>query len=427
MTVNLVQGTDTAGEPGDGPVALACRAASRWRHTARPIVCGVASMSERPTGGMRGTGQDGGLVLCRVAGVPVLLAPSWWLGALVVVVLYAPLVERLLPGAGWLTSWALAAMFALLLAVSVLAHELGHTLVALRMGIPVRRVRLFLLGGLSEVARTPRRPGQEGLVAAAGPAVSVVLALACAALVPAVPPDGAVWLLVAQCAVANAAVAVFNLLPGLPLDGGRMMRAAVWKLTGQRAKGTKAAVVGGGAVAVALLGWAFWGFADGSEDRWLRLGVCLVTGWFVVSGARAELAAEQRRAWPVGVDIADLMLPVLQLPAESPVSDALAAAAGRGVVLVRADGVAAGLLDTAAARRLAASTPGAPAELAAEPVLAESVLLMSEPGDEIAERVRQTAAWQFLVVDDDGRPAGVLRREDLTAATSGRMGQGHPA
>ena len=111
---------------------------------------------------------------------------------------------------------------------------------------------------------------------------------------------------------------------------------------------------------------------------------------------------------------------MLQLPAESPVADALAASAGRGVVLVRADGVAAGLLNQMAAERLAASAPHAPAEQAAEPIRAETVLLDAEPGEEIAERVRAAAAWQFLVVDGDGRPAGVLYREDLRAALAAR-------
>ncbi|MEU0511933.1 MULTISPECIES: site-2 protease family protein [Amycolatopsis] len=366
------------------------------------------------------TTADGGLLLFRVQDVPVLLAPSWWVGSLVVVVLYQPLVDRLLPGATAATSWALAAAFAVLLGLSVLAHELGHCVVALRMGIPVRRLRLFLLGGLSEVARTPRRPGQEGLIAAAGPVVSVLLAAFCGLLMFAVPPDGAVWLLVAECAVANLAVGVFNLLPGLPLDGGRMLRAGVWAVTGRRASGTHAAVVGGGIVAAGLLVWAMFGMVSGTEDRWLRLGVCVVTAWFVAAGAASELAADANRGWPEGLAVTELTRPVLQLPAESPVSDALAAAAGRGVVLVRADGVAAGLLDEGAAERLAETSPQAPAELAAEPIRAETVLLASEPGEEIAERVRETAAWQFLVVDDEGRPAGVLRREDLRSALSAR-------
>ncbi|MCP2180183.1 Zn-dependent protease (includes SpoIVFB) [Prauserella alba] len=366
----------------------------------------------------RGTVTDGGLLLFRVDGVPVLLSPSWWVGSLLIVVLYSPLVGRLLPGAGPGVSWALAGAFAVLLGLSVLAHELGHVLVALRLGIPVRRLRLFLLGGLSEVARSPEKPKQEGLVAAAGPLVSVLLAVFCGLLLVAVPPGGAVWLLVAQCAVANLAVGVFNLLPGLPLDGGRMLRAGVWSLTGNRASGTRVAVFGGGLVALALLVWALWGLAEGSDDRWLRLGVCAVTAWFVVTGATGEMAAEQRRSWPVGLALGELTRPVLQLPAESPVESALSASAGRGVVLVRADGVAAGLLDETAAEQLAAESPRAPAELAAEPIRAETVLLESEAGDAVIERVAEVAAWQFLVVDDEGRPAGVLHRDDLRAALS---------
>jgi Zn-dependent protease len=361
------------------------------------------------------TGRDG-VLLFRFAGVPVLLSPSWWLGSAAVVVFYAPLVSRLLPGSGAVMSITLAMAFAVLLGVSVLAHELGHCVVALRLGLPVRRVRLFLLGGLSEIARTPRRPGHEGAVAVAGPAVSVVLAGFCWLLLAVVPGDGPIWLLVLECALANTAVAVFNLLPGLPLDGGRMLRAGVWSLTGQRGIGTRVAAVGGWVVAGLLVIWALWGLATGRPDRWLWLGVSVLTAWFVIDGAGGELAAEQRRTWPPGLRLADLVSPILQLPAESPVSSALSAAAGRGVVLVRADGVAAGLLDRVAAERLAESSPMAPAEYAAEPIRPESVLLDSEPGEEIVERVLETAAWQFLVIDQDGRPAGVLRREDLRAA-----------
>jgi hypothetical protein len=129
-----------------------------------------------------------------------------------------------------------------------------------------------------------------------------------------------------------------------------------------------------------------------------------------------EFSAEQRRTWPEGLLLADLVQPILQLPAESPVASALDASAGRGVVLVRADGVAAGLLDRATAERLASQSPLSPAEQAAEPIRPETVLLESEPGEEIIERVHETAAWQFLVVDEEGRPSGVLRREDLKAA-----------
>ncbi|MEV6231584.1 site-2 protease family protein [Saccharopolyspora shandongensis] len=364
--------------------------------------------------------NDGGLLLFRIAGVPVLLSPSWWLGAALIVLLYTPLVGRILPGAGIWESALLAAVFTVLLAVSVLLHELGHCIVALRLGLPVRRVRLFLLGGLSEISRTPPKPTQEGLIAAAGPAVSMVLALVTGIGWFALVPGGAIWLLVAQTCVANLAVAVFNLLPGLPLDGGRMLRALTWRLTGKRATGTTAGVIGAGAVAAVLIGWALVGLLNNAQDQWLRLGVCVLMAWFVVAGASAEHAAEQRKRWPAGLALGDLVRPVLQLPAESPVGDALLAAAGRGVVLVRADGIAVGLLDQTAAERLATHTPNEPAERAAEPVDPDTILLDSETPDAILERVQSVLAWQFLVVDGEGRPSGVLRREDLRNALRSR-------
>ncbi len=169
-------------------------------------------------------------------------------------------------------------------------------------------------------------------------------------------------------------------------------------------------------MAVGLLVWALWGLAQGSDDRWLRLGVCAVTAWFVATGATGEFAAESARDWPRGVSVRELVRPVLQLPAESPVSAALTASAGRGVVLVRADGVAVGLLDIGAAEELAVDSPQAPAERAAEPIRPETVLLTCDGADEIAEHVAEVPTWQFLVVDAEGRPAGVLRRDDLARA-----------
>lgn len=378
----------------------------------------VAGMSTTP-GPARVRPGDGSMLLGRVAGVPVLLSPSWWVGAAVIVLLYTPLVGRILQGAGVWTSAVIAATFTVLLAVSVLLHELGHCLVALRLGLPVRRVRLFLLGGISEISRTPAQPRQEGLIAAAGPAVSLVLAATTGLGWVALNDVGAVWLLVAQTCVANLAVGVFNLLPGLPLDGGRMLRALSWWLSGRRHLGTVVGVVGAGVVAFALVVWALVGLFGDDPGRWLRLGVCVMLAWFVVAGAVSEYRAERRKQWPEGLRLHQLVQPVLQLPAESPVSDALMAAAGRGVVLVRADGIAVGLLDQSSAERLARNSPHEPAERAAEPVTAETVLLEGDTPETILQRVRNAAAWQFLVLDEEGRPSGVLRRDELRRAVEG--------
>jgi Zn-dependent protease len=372
------------------------------------------------TARIRSADEIGGLLLFRLRGVPVLLAPSWWVGSVILTLLTAPLVGRLLPGTSGLASIGLATAFALLLGASVLAHELGHCLVAMKMNIPVHRLRLFLLGGLSEVGRTPRQPGQEGWVAAAGPAVSLLLAVVFGAGILVTPDGGPIRLLVVGCAVANASVAAFNLLPGLPLDGGRILRAGVWAITGKRGIGTKAAVVGGAGVAIGLMVWALTGLVAGTVYEWLLLAVCVLTAWFVVVGASSELAAEHRHSWPDGMTLAEVTRPILQLPAESPVGDALFAAAGRGVVLVREDGLAVGLLDELAAQELIRHSPGAYAEEAAQPIRPDTVLFDSETGEDIIDRVRETAAWQFLVVNDEGKPAGVLRREDLNAALAAR-------
>jgi Zn-dependent protease len=366
------------------------------------------------------TGEVGGLLLFRFRGIPVLLAPSWWVGTIVITLLCAPLVGRFLPGTSGLASVGIALVFAILLAASVLAHELGHCVVALKLNIPVHRLRLFLLGGLSEIGRTPRRPSHEGWVAAAGPAVSLVLGGAFFACLLIAPGSGPLHLLVAACAWTNLAVGVFNLLPGLPLDGGRMLRAGVWASTGKRGLGTRITVIGGGAVAVGLVIWALTGLVAGSAMQWLLLGTCVLTAWFVVVGASSELAAEQRHSWPEGMTLGEVTRPVLQLPAESPVADALYAAAGRGVVLVRADGMAVGLLDEVTAQQLASYSPMSPASDAAQPIRPDTVLFDSESGEDIIDRVRDTASWQFLVVDDDGRPSAVLRREDLKAALAAR-------
>jgi len=364
---------------------------------------------------------DGELRVARVFGVPVLLTPSWWLGALVVTVAYLPVVRAVLPDVEDLAGLGIAVSMTVLLCGSVLAHELGHCAAALRLGLPVRRVRLFLLGGVSELARPPLRPRDDALIAAAGPAVSAAIAALAGAAALAADASTVLWLLAVQLAVTNAVVAAFNLLPGLPLDGGRVLRAAVWSATGRRAAGSRGAAVGGVLVGLALVVWGLSVLGSGAPGSWLQFGVAVLMAWYVLAGAFAELGRQRQPA--ATVQLIGLVQPLLQLPAESPIADALHAAAGRGVLLVRADGVAAGLLDPETAAELAGHAPLAPAGGAAQPVLPDAVLLDSElRGDPTAalERVQASPEWQFLVVDADGLPAGVLRRADVYAALAER-------
>jgi Zn-dependent protease len=169
------------------------------------------------------TARDG-VRLGRVLGVPVFVAPSWFLFAAFVVLTYGPALAE---EQGRARAYTAAAAFAVLLLGSVLLHEVGHCLVARAFGLPVRRITVTFLAGLTEITSPPQTPAREYAVAVAGPMVSLLLAGLGFGSLPLLDEGSLVRLLMEILAVTNTAVAVFNLLPGLPLDGGRVLRAAV--------------------------------------------------------------------------------------------------------------------------------------------------------------------------------------------------------
>ncbi len=164
-------------------------------------------------------------------GVPLFFAPSWLLIAALLTASYGPFVQQSVPGISASSAYLLAFAYTVLFALCVLAHELGHTAVSLLLHRPVRRVVIFLLGGVSEIEREPDRPRDEFLIAAAGPLISVVLTGLAALGYLVTPHDSMLGVLLLLLTWANGVVVVFNVLPGLPLDGGRLVRAAIWALT----------------------------------------------------------------------------------------------------------------------------------------------------------------------------------------------------
>jgi Zn-dependent protease len=391
-----------------------------------PTVAGRARPWHYPSGvtpsdpGTGGTGPAGaatrGFAVGRIGGVPIVIAPSWVLSVAVIAALGVPVISQVVPG----TSTALAIVVSITLGValgaSVLAHELGHCLAARHLGMTVVSVRLYLLGGVSELARVPRSPREEAVIAAAGPAVSGAVAGVFALLVRLTESGSVSWLLVVLIALSNLVVALFNLLPALPLDGGRVLRAGVWRASGNRRAGTTAAVIGGYLIALLLAGWAVVMVIDDGAAGLLPAGVAIATALFVVVGAVAEGRPRRRTGWPPGTTLASLARPIAELPTETPVEFALDTASRRAVILTEGDGVARGLLDVAAARELAGRDPRAPASLVARALPPEAVLLDDDDPVEILERTRSVGATDFLLVDDLGRPAGVVSRQDLVAA-----------
>lgn len=189
--------------------------------------------------------------LGRIFGIRVSLHLSWFLILGLVGLGSARAYAEADPGLSSPSLLAMGAATALLFFACLLAHELGHALVARRLGARVRGITLFLLGGLSEISEEISVPGNEFAIALAGPLVSAALGGAFA--LTALAAEGPVEAVAASLALGNLFLALFNLIPGLPLDGGRLLRAGIWRVTGDRRRATQIGVAGGRLLALALL------------------------------------------------------------------------------------------------------------------------------------------------------------------------------
>jgi Zn-dependent protease len=282
----------------------------------------------------------------------LLARPSLLLMGIVLVVVFAPRFEDQTQT----DPYVVAAIFVVALYASVLLHEIAHVLAARAFGMRVPSVTLNLLGGETSIEGESRTPWQELATAIVGPLVSLAIGLgarwAAANLDPGVLHD-VVW----SIGWVNILVAVFNMLPGLPLDGGRVFRAVIWQVTGNEEAGTRFAawlgrLAAAGLVLLTLLR------ADFSGDRWsVDVIVALVVGWFLWEGAGQALKHAGSRARINRLDARSLLEPVGEvppgtptLPADlrgAPLVHAMAAEPSETYVLVERDGSVAGLLRTA--------------------------------------------------------------------------------
>ena len=230
--------------------------------------------------------------LGRLFGIRIGVDPSWFL-------VFAFITWSIAGGfAQQHTSWSAAGVWtaavsaSLIFFASILLHELGHSLTSILLRVPVRSITLFLFGGVAELAAEPRRARDEFLIAIAGPATSLLLALAFGVLWLSVGGDHPVAVVAGWLAGVNLGVGVFNMLPGFPLDGGRVLRAALWGATGDLTRATRWAgrvgmVVGAGFV---TLGAAI---AVGTGNLFYGLFLGFM-GWFLVRSARQHVALSVR-------------------------------------------------------------------------------------------------------------------------------------
>jgi len=359
--------------------------------------------------------------IARPFGIPVFISPYWFLIAGLFVFLYASgLVQSSVPGT---LRYPVAAAFVVLLYASVLVHELSHSLVARGFGLPVRRILLYPLGGFSEIEREPPTPGREFLVSAAGPAISLALAAGGYALTRAIP-GGVLWVLLDQLYLANLLVGVFNLLPGLPLDGGRMLRAGVWKVTGRPGQATVVAAWAGRVLAVAVLVVPFALAArTGNSLQFFDVAWLAVIAIFMWTGAGQALRATRVRERLPGLQARTLARRAIPIPANLPLAEAIRradAAQARALVVVdHEDRPIAIVNETAVMATPPQRRPWIEAGSLARTIDPGLVLPADLSGMALIDAVRRTPASEYLLVEQTGQVFGVLATADLDHAFAG--------
>ncbi len=372
--------------------------------------------SQEEQSDQRGPKQHG-FVVARPFGIPVYVSPYWFVIAGVFIVIYANNLSALSRD----LRYAVAAAFVVLLYVSVLFHELSHSVVARGFGLPVRRILLYPLGGVSEIEREAPTPGRQFAVAAAGPALSLVLAVAGWGLTK-VAPYGVTGVLIRQLMFANFVVAAFNLLPGLPLDGGQMLRAVIWKITGRPGAATIAAAWAGRVLAVGLLVIPFFSGSLAGGDIVSSLWV-IVIAVFMWTGATQSIKATRFRERLPALQARRLARRAVSVPASTPLAEAVRQAdesGARAIVVVDHDNAPLGIVSEAAVMATPPQRrPWVDTGSMARTIEPSMVLSADLQGMALLDAIRRTPATEYLLVEASGEVVGVLAARDLDQVFAG--------
>ncbi len=358
--------------------------------------------------------------LGRIFGIPVGVSYTWFAIFILVSFLVFDQLSFHLPRWGPVAIAGMAGATGLLFFGSILVHELAHSLMATRHSLPVRGITLFLLGGVSHISREARRPWIEFMVAVVGPLMSLGLAAALLAVAFFVAPvfltgrlREAVTVVAFLLGWTNLALGVFNLLPGFPLDGGRVLRAGIWGLTGNYWLATNVAVISGQAFAVALAVGSVFIFLQ--TNSFLNLWPVMVSVFIFIAATSARSAARDRRRL-ASVTLGEVVAPDL-VPAEATIAEAVSLhlmRTGRSAALVGVDGVPAGVLHLGELRRLPRDVWGIASTIQVmTPLSSFSALESSQPASEAIELLEEEDHPPGVLVAENGRLVGVVTRGDL--------------
>ncbi|WP_106124867.1 site-2 protease family protein [Pseudosporangium ferrugineum] len=374
--------------------------------------------------------RRGGREVARVLGIPVFVNASMLLLAVLVTVVYGGYAENEL-GLAAPFAYAVGLGFVVCLLGSVLLHELGHALTARRYGIGVRGITLELLGGWTEMDRDAPTPRVDALVSLAGPAVSLVLGVLATAAALLLPGRTVAGEIAFQLAASNIIVAIFNVLPGLPLDGGRALRAGLWAVTRDRNRATELAAWSGRAIALLT---AFAVFTLYRLDLLTLFGLVfiLLVVFTLWQGAGQSIRlARMTRRFPL-VDLAKLARPLFAVPSGTSIAEAqrradAAEPARKGLAVVDSSGRVVALVDgTAAAAVPAERRPWVSVDSVARDVARLPAMRVGLTGEQVVRAVQAHPGAQYVVTSGED-VVGVLNVADLAELLEPRRPARRPA
>jgi Zn-dependent protease len=353
-----------------------------------------------------------------VAGSDVLVSGSWFLVAGLIAVITAPAIEEAEPGLGGLKYVAGLAL-AVLLYLSVLAHEASHAYMARHYGLPVSHITLQFFGGMTHIEGEPARPRHEFWVSVVGPLSSLGVA-GVAFLASLAVPDGLVGLAFSGLAYTNLFVGIINLVPGLPLDGGRILKAVVWGATGDTFRGTIVAAWGGRIVALLALGWPFLATLAGSKPSMIDFVFAGVISIFLWSGATTALESARVRSRLPYLVARDLARRTLTVPSELPLAEAVRRAqevqAG-SIVTVTSTGTPVGVVNEAALLSVPDDRRAwVPVSSVTRTLEVGLQLPAGIGGEDLIRAISARPAGEYLLLDTDGSIFGVLSTADVDRA-----------
>jgi Zn-dependent protease len=353
--------------------------------------------------------------LGRIFNIPIGLDYSWFL---IFGLIAWSLATSYFPAEfkNWSTAeyWIVGAATAILFFVSVLLHELGHSIVALRYKIPVRSITLFIFGGIAQIAAEPPSAVAEFLIAIAGPLVSFLLAGFFAVMQLSAGSLAPLFALAQYLAYINGTLGLFNLIPGFPLDGGRVFRAIVWGVTHNFQRATTIAATVGRVVAFLFILVGVWQIFTGNlfNGVWIAF-----IGWFLESAANAQLSQQHLHNLLAGHTVSQAMSQNYALvPGElslQQLADEHILGSGRRFFVVEQMGQPIGLLTITSLNKIPRSDWSRMTAAQAMTPVDQFHLLKSDTGlAEALEEMNMDDIGQLPVIDD-GKVEGILSREGV--------------